>query len=342
MLNELQARLLSLLPHPLQSAFNIPPSRFPDRAQRSRLFYDALQSLATWWSLSFFDIPDLTVGMRTRPWDEVQGIVNTLPRLTKADMFGSSFGEQGQDWEHIMKTIEQGAGGERLRSPNSMMKKVLQQEGSRDVSSQLFVALARACGLGARLVVSLQVIPWRAEQVVQKKKSGAGQNGRTLATRQGNGQLTQEEEDEDDEMEEVPIPDENGNVSTSTAEAGKPEGKRPTIRAAGKRRLQDPADLYRLRRPKPTPQQLGNASAPKRKVKEDLSSQPPVFWAEIFSRSDQRWIPVDPVRGTIRKKTHFEPVTDSGPVRMLYVVAFEEGKFASFRDRMLEIDCQDR
>lgn len=59
----------------------------------------------------------------------------------------------------------------------------------------------------------------------------------------------------------------------------------------------------------------------------DLSDQPPVFWAEIFSRSDQRWITVDPVKGTIRKKKDFEPKGDSGPVRMLYVVAFEEGEF---------------
>jgi len=52
-----------------------------------------------------------------------------------------------------------------------------------------------------------------------------------------------------------------------------------------------------------------------------------VFWAEVFSRSDQRWIPVDPVQGTIRKKGHYEPTSDNGPVRMLYVVAFEEGEW---------------
>lgn len=32
------------------------------------------------------------------------------------------------------------------------------------------------------------------------------------------------------------------------------------------------------------------------------------------------------MRGIIRKKLGYEPPTDSGPVRMLYVVAFEEGK----------------
>jgi xeroderma pigmentosum group C-complementing protein len=51
------------------------------------------------------------------------------------------------------------------------------------------------------------------------------------------------------------------------------------------------------------------------------------MWAEVFSRSDQRWIPVDPMRGTIRKKTHYEPGSDNGPVRMAYVMAFEEGEW---------------
>lgn len=59
----------------------------------------------------------------------------------------------------------------------------------------------------------------------------------------------------------------------------------------------------------------------------DLKDQPPVFWAEIYSRSDQRWIPVDPVRGVIRKKSEYEPTSDSGPIRMTYVVAFEEGQY---------------
>ena len=227
-----------------------------------------------------------------------------------------------------------------LRSVNSLMKKALQQEGSRDVSSILFVSLARACGLGARLVHSLQAIPWRAEKVVAKKKSGAGSKKRLLAHRQGNGSpagsAASEEEGEDDEMEEVPMPEDREGGPGYVAS----QVKRKGIRGAGKRRLQDPADLYRLRKQRPTPRKLGD-EGPKRKTKEgklictpalriadcgDLSHQPPVFWAEVFSRSDQRWIPVDPVRGTIRKKTHFEPQSDNGPIRMSYVVAFEEGQ----------------
>jgi xeroderma pigmentosum group C-complementing protein len=52
-----------------------------------------------------------------------------------------------------------------------------------------------------------------------------------------------------------------------------------------------------------------------------------VFWAEVYSRSEQKWIPVDPVKGVIKRKKDFEPSSETGPIRMLYVVAFEEGRF---------------
>ena len=55
---------------------------------------------------------------------------------------------------------------------------------------------------------------------------------------------------------------------------------------------------------------------------------PPIFWVEVFSKPDQEWIPVDPVRGTVRGTKDFEPIPGKGWTtrnRMVYVVAFEEG-----------------
>jgi xeroderma pigmentosum group C-complementing protein len=260
---------LSLLPHPLQAAFTIPPSRFPDRAKRSRLFFEALQNLVTWWSQSFFDISDPTAGLRTRPWEEVQEIVDTLPRLTRADITGNAFGgkskEKVKEEEDKLLAIAEGAGGERLRTVNSLMKKALQQEGSRDVSAQLFVSLARACGLGVRLVVSLQAVPWRAEKVVVKKKPGAGRKGRTVASRQGAGPASEGETDEED-MEEVPIPGEQVDEDVPRTAEGKIQPRRG-MRGAGPRRIQDPADVYRLKKQKPAPQTVGGEK-PKKKKKE--------------------------------------------------------------------------
>lgn len=215
----------------------------------------------TWWSQSFFDISDPALGLRTRTWDEVNEIVEKLPKMTRADFAGASF-DKAADWTDAMDTLAEGSGAEKLRSVNSLMKKVLQQEGSRDISAQLFVALARSCGLGARLVVSLQPVPWRAEKVVPKtKKSGAGRKGKSVASRQGNGTATDDAGSEED-MEEVPIPDPNQSDGAPGAVMTKMR-KKGDVRAAGKRRLQDPADMYRLR--KPPAQKLSSAAKPKKK-----------------------------------------------------------------------------
>lgn len=274
-----KARLLSLLPHPLQAAFVIPPKRFPDRAQRSRLFLDALQSLVTWWSQAFFDVSDPSLGMQTRTWDSVQEIVDRLPRLQKADFQSGSLlssrpkkkssspkkgkgkGKEKAGDDDIMDLLEDEIPDERLRSVNSVMKKALQQEGSRDMSALLFVSLARACGLGARLVVSLQPVPWRAEKAPPKKKprAGAGSGAKGLHSRQGMG--PDPESEDEDEFEEVPIPgvdDKPGKLS-----------KKNRVRGAG-HRLKDPADVFRLRQPRPAPQRLGSKPKPKPKPTGEL------------------------------------------------------------------------
>lgn len=232
-----------------------------------------------WWTQTFFDISDSTTGQRTRPWDEVQEIVDKLPRLTRQDFLPggpllssgapdkrSKDKDKEKAEEERLERYGEGAGGERLRTVNSLMKKALQQEGSRDVSAILFVALCRACGLGTRLVVSLQAVPWRSEKVVVKKMSGAGKGGRSVASRQGQGPG----EEDEDSMEEVPIPgDDDDEDENENGEGGPGEVmekiKNKRIRGAGRRRQQDPAEVYRLRKPKPVVQTTG--SKPKVKAK---------------------------------------------------------------------------
>lgn len=61
-----------------------------------------------------------------------------------------------------------------------------------------------------------------------------------------------------------------------------------------------------------------------------------MFWTEVFSRPDARWLPVDPIRNLVNKRKAFDPSASSLPKdvkvkeenRMLYVVAFEEDGFA--------------
>ena len=63
----------------------------------------------------------------------------------------------------------------------------------------------------------------------------------------------------------------------------------------------------------------------------DPFTTPPVFWTEVFSRPDGRWLPVDPIRAIVNKRKVFDPTvtpTGSRPAnvdnRMVYVLAVEE------------------
>lgn len=61
-----------------------------------------------------------------------------------------------------------------------------------------------------------------------------------------------------------------------------------------------------------------------------LDVGPPTLWAEVFSRPDGRWMPVDPVRGIVNRASVFEERDKAGRKKsnkLVYVVAIEEGKF---------------
>lgn len=60
-------------------------------------------------------------------------------------------------------------------------------------------------------------------------------------------------------------------------------------------------------------------------VRQSKKDSPPVFWAEVYSRPDSRWLPVNPLTATVDKNRVFEPAPGDKFNRMLYVVAFEEG-----------------
>jgi len=91
----------------------------------------------------------------------------------------------------------------------------------------------------------------------------------------------------------------------------------------------------------------------------DPVTTPPVFWTEVFSRPDARWLPVDPIRSIVNKRKVFDPspTTYTAPTaqpgslfshphapatpprrnfgsttkqenRMVYVLAFEEDGYA--------------
>ena len=314
-----QARLLSLTPLSLQNAFAmIHKSRIPDRHQRGRSFQSAIEDLTEWWSSSFFSVEP--VGhIRNRTYDDVRRM------LTKS----KSPAEDALEWD------EEELGGEVIRSEKSLMKHALMQCGSRDTAAQLFTALCRALDIPARLVVSLQSVPWQAG-VGKPKPKYNGKKGDVKG--KGKARATDDEEEED--MEEVHIPKRNHSF---VGEGDRLDGKPP-----GQYKVKP---IIRLRKQKPKGNRLGS-TPPRRESRflhykvdplksnrpfffaetPDPTATPPVFWTEVFSRADGRWLPVDPIRCIVNKRKVFDPPSSSSATRqenrMVYVVAFEEDGYA--------------
>lgn len=154
---------MSLTPLALQNAFaTIHKSRYPEAAMRGRLFESAITALAKWWS-TVFEVEE-TGHIRNRTFEEVQ-------KALALDATGKGKG-RATDSTEFEKDDEV------IRSEKSLMKHALMLRGSRDTSAQLFTALCRALGIPARLVVSLQSVPWQAgvgkpKATAKKKNTGA-------------------------------------------------------------------------------------------------------------------------------------------------------------------------
>ena len=198
---------MSLTPLALQNAFAmIHKSRVPEPAKRGRLFESAIIRLADWWATSFDVVP--SGHLRSRTFADVQ---RTLPKPKsppRLDPKGKGKARAVEDDENEDDDEERyGVEGERIRSAKSLMKHALVWRGSRDTSAQLFTALCRALGIPARLVVSLQSVPWQAgvgkpkPSAKRKKQAAKGE----VDAKAKAGAADGEQEDGDD-MEAVDIP----------------------------------------------------------------------------------------------------------------------------------------
>lgn len=179
-------------------------SRVPDQNKRGRLFEAAVTRLVEWWSGTFFSVVP-TGHIRNRTIEE-----NKRELTLRGDAI---FNDEES--------------GERIRSPNSLMKHALMQSGSRDTSAQLFTALCRALDIPARLVVSLQGTPWRSGVGKFKSKTAdpaPGQKGKRKA--ESSGALS---EGSDFEGAGTTESDSFGELSTQRSVKGKGKA-RPVIK----------------------------------------------------------------------------------------------------------------
>ena len=234
---QMQARLLSLTPMSLQSSFSmITKKRHPDPAKRGRLFESAVMRLTQWWYEEFFEVEG-SGHIRSRTFDEVQKV-----------LFETDFEDNK---------------GEVIRGPKSLMKHALKRRGSRDISSQLFTALCRALGIPARLVVSLQSVPWQAH-VGKPKSTGKkpSRKGKGKADINSDSEAEESMDAElDDDMEEVSIPDLRSEASGESLGINQEESQvLPSASSSNQRRLgmPMPKPIVKLRKSKSSGQKLGS------------------------------------------------------------------------------------
>ncbi|KAG1863930.1 hypothetical protein C8R48DRAFT_707293 [Suillus tomentosus] len=297
----LHARLLSLTPLHLHNGFAlIHKSREPDQNKRGRLFEAAVTRLAEWWTSIFFSV--LPTGhIKNRTFDENERDLALRGNAIFED-------EESDD-------------GERIRSPNSLMKHALMQTGSRDTSAQLFTALCRALDIPARLVVSLQSVPWQSS--VGKPKFKISEKGRPSSRQKGKERAR----DTDSLSQDSDFEGAKETNSQSPAEVlGDTSPGKASAQAKGKGKAQP---VIKLRKTKRYSENRASTRAPF-----DPTVTPPVFWTEVFSRADGRWLPVDPIRGFVNKRHVFDPSAENSfrsgvpqENRMTYVVALEEDGF---------------
>ncbi|KAK5679737.1 hypothetical protein LTS10_007685 [Elasticomyces elasticus] len=164
--------------------------------------------------------------------------------------------------------------------------------GSQDTGNQLFCALLRAVGVEARVVCSLQVLPFTTATVKATPQKPVKKVVYASAAASGTDHNSASDGSADDRS-----------VGSSTS-----VGRVPRVR----RRLGQPSFAST------TPA----APVEQRKVVRKLAY--PVFWTEAFNPAHQKWVPVDPVvTGTWNKPSKLEPPGSYSDNQMSYVVAFE-------------------
>nr|POF02957.1 dna repair protein rhp41 [Quercus suber] len=180
------------------------------------------------------------------------------------------------------------------------------RRGSQDTGNQLFCALLRSIGIEARLVCSLQILPFG---------SVPGRNRASRSVAKNNIHVTSPGRADSASVRNPPCAvdlNHGDNAQDASGVRGFAEiGTVPSIR----RRLGRPAfGASAMSSPQPPS-----------KRKEILKLSFPVWWVEAFDEAYQRWIPVDPiVTRTVNKATKLQPPSTYHDLNQLvYVIAME-------------------
>lgn len=204
------------------------------------MFETALTHLAEWWFSSYFEV--LPEGhIRSRTFEQVHALLASLEK--DDDIF---------DLETLQDLFDEDA--EVIKSPNSLMKHSLMRSGSRDTSAQLFTALCRALSIPARLVVSLQCVPWKVG--VGKPKTSSKKKGKTKAP------PVAVEEDHSRAISDTDFPGSGYRLDgTPTEKSEKAKGKEKAPPVIHLRKQKSKGNVLK-KKPKPAPSGKRSASLP--------------------------------------------------------------------------------
>ncbi|KAI9712487.1 MAG: hypothetical protein M1812_006903 [Candelaria pacifica] len=258
---ETQAVLKPLVPKRMRSYLN--PNQDLSQFQKTRSFMDGLSQAKDLWKVKF----NVTAsGMRKANWAESEAALRDfkLP-------------------EDIDPPIDQ----------NEFRNLARKLEGSRDVGTQLFCSLLRSVGVTARLVCSLQALPFAAA-------------ARAAAHMKSTTDYVIAESDAQD--------------TTSEGEGVEWRARQPLAAPRRARRIGQPGfgGSSKVDLGKPPPPK----TPPRKRIKD---SPYPVYWVEAFNTALQKWIPVDAlVTDSVSKPSRLEPPASDAGNNMSYVLAFEE------------------
>ncbi|KAL8292221.1 hypothetical protein RQP46_001687 [Phenoliferia psychrophenolica] len=347
----LKARLLSLVPLHLQTAFSsFNKSTHPNERDRSRMFDHALKDLISWWYQAF-EI-DERKGIRRRTVADVEAelaewgteastsqVPYEAPTTEEADSNKSGKKKKKKDRkskasEYVPPSPSE-LQGEEVHSAKSLMKRAILMNGSSDMSAQLFTCLCRALDLPARLVFSLQPVDWRAPSAAAKsgaKRKGKGKKGSAPQSEDESEALSTDSEDGKGakgkgkgKARSAPKSKAGSSGRTSSKNSERDDTADEGWQD-GRGRLKYALPPVNLRRSKPVRRDFNRSPSPD---SEEMSRRP-VFWTEVWTRSNRHWIPVDPSRKKMRCRGIMEPSRTCIENQMLYVVAYEED--SSVRD----------
>ncbi|KAF2798466.1 Rad4-domain-containing protein [Melanomma pulvis-pyrius CBS 109.77] len=274
---------LRKLPPPKTLDSLVPNPEFT-QYQASKRFVDGIQDLKRLWS-DLFSVTAL--GMHRPRWADADSEVKPF-----------------SDFDELDDPMEK----------QDFRKAALSMQGSQDVGTQLFCALLRGIGIDARLVCSLQCLPFVSAAQPSTPQTPNSQKNIIVV---------------DPYKKKVASPSK--------------------LRAAAPSRPKKLSRLERLLGERSAA--LSGGVPPKQKKK--YHNAYPVYWVEAFNPAQQKWVPADPLSTfTVNMPEKLEPPLSYPENSLAYAVAFEDdytakdvtrryAKAYNAKTRKFRVECTD-